>query len=67
MGDWASDAVHRYIHIPEQTRWQVATKVTQAISSTCRCPHRRAKKASSTSHPDLGGFDGPPPPQDPTC
>ena len=31
MGDWASDAVFAYIHLPAKTRWVVANKVSSAI------------------------------------
>ena len=31
MGDWASDAVYAYIHVPSRTRWAAANKVSTAI------------------------------------
>ena len=33
MGDWSSDAVYKYIHLPDKTRWDAATKVKLAINA----------------------------------
>jgi hypothetical protein len=39
MGDWASNSVCKYIYVPESTRLQVTSRVTQAISSDFRHLH----------------------------
>ena len=33
MGDWASDAVYKYVQFPGQIRWSAASKISEAVNT----------------------------------